>query len=311
MSKLTRWWDLELQWLQRDSPILPWPPGHTHGEVSLTRSENVITDLTDSITNICRERGSVSHSTVPYNPHVKDLITSCKECSTGRNGRYARQLSVMGHIPYQLKITLQEFLKVLRNWTWPSTSWLKRPFLLVVSIFCGLDSAPQHTVQELIFWYSHQALKVVTHWTGSTTGHRIMIRIIHSYCALANSKRKFKTVYLITKQAKAHFKNQQCNIWREVWCRLKEKGQSIYYCMKHIDFIWAIEKSRVLLKIEKKTVFLSKWVFTRYHFQLKMENFFMLFGNLFSWQWCFVSLKMQLWNRVSKRKFLDTIPLKD
>lgn len=44
--------------LQRDSPVLPWPSGHTHGEVSLTCSENVITDLTDSITNICKERGS-------------------------------------------------------------------------------------------------------------------------------------------------------------------------------------------------------------------------------------------------------------
>lgn len=65
--------------LQRDVPILPWPPGHTHSEVSLTRSENVITDLTDSITNICKERGSVSHSAVPYNPHVEDL-TSYKQC---------------------------------------------------------------------------------------------------------------------------------------------------------------------------------------------------------------------------------------
>ncbi len=88
--------------LQRDSSILLWTLGHTHGEVSLTHSENVITDLTDSITNICRERGSVSHSKVPYNPHVEDL-TSCKECSTGINGRYGRQFLVMGHIPYQFK----------------------------------------------------------------------------------------------------------------------------------------------------------------------------------------------------------------
>ncbi len=83
--------------LQRDSSILLWTLGHTHGEVSLTHSENVITDLTDSITNICRERSSVSHSKVPYGFHVEDL-TSCKECSTGINGRYGRQLLVMDHI---------------------------------------------------------------------------------------------------------------------------------------------------------------------------------------------------------------------